>query len=188
MAFQESARHWPLRQRILRRASASRGSPMTISPRSSEQYWSQSRFATSAAETIHNPLSQAKRCRCKWHRSSIQAHRHAPADVIGDIVIASVTEPLCLGKFDIAVATEVAEHIPKFMANAFAKNLVKLRGEDGIFFTAAAPGQWGDGHINCQPQSYWVALFASSTAGKKRQPAGRKILSGHSGKAHGSIS
>jgi hypothetical protein len=26
-------------------------------------------------------------------------------------------------------------------------------------FTAAQPGQWGDGHINCQPKSYWQDLF-----------------------------
>jgi hypothetical protein len=28
-------------------------------------------------------------------------------------------------------------------------------------FTAAQPGQWGDGHINCQPKEFWIKLFES---------------------------
>ena len=36
---------------------------------------------------------------------------------------------------------------------------VAEHASSSIFFTAAAPGQWGDGHINCQPKTYWEALF-----------------------------
>jgi hypothetical protein len=63
-----------------------------------------------------------------------------------------------LGKFDTAVSTEVAEHIPKAKAKMLVANLAKHASRT-IFFTAAEPGQWGDGHINCQPKSYWEALF-----------------------------
>jgi SAM-dependent methyltransferase len=96
----------------------------------------------------------------KGIEGSMQARRHAPAEVTEDIVIASVVEPLCFGKFDIVVSMEVAEHIPKSKANELVKNLAE-HATNGIFFTAAAPGQWGDGHINCQPKSYWEALFVA---------------------------
>lgn len=94
----------------------------------------------------------------KGVEGSAEARRYAPAEVREDILTASVAEPLSLGKFDITVSTEVAEHIPKAKANMLIRNLAE-HAVGGIFFTAAAPGQWGDGHINCQPKSYWEALF-----------------------------
>src|SRR5262249_716344 len=94
----------------------------------------------------------------KGIEGSARALRHAPTNVKEEIVTASVAEPLFLGKFDITISMEVAEHIPKSKANMLVKNLAE-HARNGIFFTAAAPGQWGDGHINCQPKGYWEALF-----------------------------
>jgi len=31
-----------------------------------------------------------------------------------------------------------------------------------ILFSAARPGQWGDGHINCQPKQFWIDLIQES--------------------------
>jgi glycosyltransferase involved in cell wall biosynthesis len=89
---------------------------------------------------------------------SAAARRFMPAEVREDIVTASVVVPLSLGSFDITFSTEVAEHIPKAKVKMLIRNLAE-HARSAIFFTAATPGQWGDGHINCQPRRYWEALF-----------------------------
>lgn len=61
-------------------------------------------------------------------------------------------------RFDIAVSLEVAEHLPEEAAATFVGNLV--RHADIIIFSAAIPGQLGNGHINCQYPSYWAELFS----------------------------
>lgn len=61
--------------------------------------------------------------------------------------------------FDLALTTEVAEHIPAGFANAFVEYIASLRAHD-VVFTAAQPGQGGEGHINEQPKSYWIEKFA----------------------------
>ena len=63
-----------------------------------------------------------------------------------------------LGRYDLVISTEVAEHLPKSGATTFVRNITRT-GEKSILFSAAPPGQWGDGHINCQPKSFWVAKF-----------------------------
>ena len=62
------------------------------------------------------------------------------------------------GRFDVAVSLEVAEHIPDHSADKFVANLVGL--SDCIVFSAAIPGQGGDGHVNEQWPSYWAHKFA----------------------------
>jgi hypothetical protein len=89
---------------------------------------------------------------------SRSAMSYIPDDIKGQVDIASVTRPLSLGAFDLVISTEVAEHIPKVESVRLIDNLV-YHAKRGIFFTAAHPGQWGDGHINCQPKQYWEQLF-----------------------------
>ena len=62
------------------------------------------------------------------------------------------------GPFDVAYSFEVAEHVPE----PIGQKLVEFIAAQAplVVFTAAAPGQLGMGHINCQPRSYWIEQFA----------------------------
>ncbi len=67
-------------------------------------------------------------------------------------------DPLHLAmQFAWVVCWEVAEHMPEVSADTLCDSLVRHLGRPGgrLVFTAAAPGQRGPGHINCQPQAYW---------------------------------
>jgi SAM-dependent methyltransferase len=97
--------------------------------------------------------------RVKGVEGSKSALPHVPETVKADIVISSVTRPLSLGLFDLVISTEVAEHVPKRQSTRLVDNMVR-HATKGLFFTAAHPGQWGDGHINCQSKDYWKGLFA----------------------------
>jgi len=63
-------------------------------------------------------------------------------------------------KADVAICTEVAEHLPESCANNLIKNLCGI--SKIIIFTAAPPGQ-GDvehhDHVNEQLPIYWVNKF-----------------------------
>jgi SAM-dependent methyltransferase len=76
------------------------------------------------------------------------------------IVIRDLCQPQDLGRFDLVICTEVGEHVPKRSAHALVGNVAR-HAKKHVFFTAAQPGQWGVGHINCQPQDYWISLFAA---------------------------
>lgn len=64
-----------------------------------------------------------------------------------------------LGKFDLAVSLEVAEHLQPERAASFIGDLCTIA--DMVLFSAAIPGQGGAGHVNEQPPSYWARLFHS---------------------------
>ena len=59
--------------------------------------------------------------------------------------------------FDLAVSFEVAEHLDKSFAKNFVEFLTSL--SDIIIFSAAIPGQGGQGHVNEQWPSFWVNIF-----------------------------
>lgn len=70
-----------------------------------------------------------------------------------------LAEPLELGrKFDLIQSLEVAEHIPEFRSDIFVESLT--RHGDVILFSAAAPNQGGEYHVNEQPPEYWRRKFA----------------------------
>ena len=58
---------------------------------------------------------------------------------------------------DLAICLEVAEHLPAESAEPLVRGLAQA---ELVLFSAATPGQPGVGHINCQPHTYWHALFA----------------------------
>lgn len=62
--------------------------------------------------------------------------------------------------YDLVMCLEVAEHLPESAADVFVENVASRVGKY-LVFSAAAPGQGGDGHINCQPQEYWRRKFES---------------------------
>lgn len=62
-----------------------------------------------------------------------------------------------LGRFDLCVCLEVAEHLPAAAADGLVAGLAEL--SDRILFSAAVPGQGGTGHVNEQPHDYWLERF-----------------------------
>lgn len=64
-----------------------------------------------------------------------------------------------LGRFDLALCLEVAEHVDPRCAGEFVAWLASLAPL--VVFSAAVPGQGGEGHVNEQPPGYWVGLFAA---------------------------
>lgn len=71
---------------------------------------------------------------------------------------ADLTKPVTLGKrFDLAISLEVGEHLPEPAATTLVRSLCSH--SDIVAFSAAVPGQGGEGHVNEQPASYWARLF-----------------------------
>jgi len=71
-----------------------------------------------------------------------------------------LSRPIRLGRrFDVVQSAEVAEHLPEDAARTFVDNLA-AHG-DVVLFSAAAPGQGGEHHVNEQPYEYWHRLFAA---------------------------
>lgn len=60
-------------------------------------------------------------------------------------------------RYDLAISTEVAEHLEKEFEDVFIDNIT--RAADQVLFSAAIPGQGGTHHVNEQWQSYWVEKF-----------------------------
>jgi hypothetical protein len=65
----------------------------------------------------------------------------------------------CGRRFDLAVSTEVAEHIPRHQAATFVANVASAA--DLVLFSAAIPYQGGAGHVNENWAEYWARLFAA---------------------------
>ena len=63
-----------------------------------------------------------------------------------------------VGRHDLAVCLEVAEHLSEARGPGLVADLTGL--SDLVLFSAAIPGQGGRGHVNCRWQSYWAGLFA----------------------------
>ncbi len=64
-----------------------------------------------------------------------------------------------LGRFDLAISLEVAEHLPSERAESFVGSLAAL--SDVVLFSAAVPHQGGSHHVNEQWQDHWARLFAA---------------------------
>lgn len=73
-------------------------------------------------------------------------------------VVRDLAAPFDIGRrFDLAQSLEVAEHLPPARAATFVADLVALAPV--VLFSAAAPGQGGENHLNEQPGAYWQGLF-----------------------------
>jgi len=59
--------------------------------------------------------------------------------------------------YDLAISLEVAEHLPESRAKSFVSDLCDAAPI--VFFSAAIPGQGGNGHINEQWPLYWAEKF-----------------------------
>src|SRR5262249_37804156 len=71
-----------------------------------------------------------------------------------------LSRPLAAGRtFDLAVSLEVAEHLPESAAEGFVESLTRLAPV--VLFSAAAPYQGGQNHVNEQWPAYWAEHFAA---------------------------
>lgn len=68
------------------------------------------------------------------------------------------TPPAAPRRFSLAMCLEVAEHLPGATGPALVAAL--CGAADAVLFSAAFPGQGGDGHVNERPLTYWASLFA----------------------------
>jgi 2-polyprenyl-3-methyl-5-hydroxy-6-metoxy-1,4-benzoquinol methylase len=64
------------------------------------------------------------------------------------------------GVLDTVICTETAEHIPAEHADVIVDNIT-ARARKFIVWSAAAPGQEWEGHVNLQPPAYWLEKFAA---------------------------
>jgi SAM-dependent methyltransferase len=77
-----------------------------------------------------------------------------------EFLAADLTRPLAIdGWFDLAVALEVAEHLPLDNAGQFVRTLSQLA--PAVLFSAAIPYQGGENHVNEQWPEFWVELFSA---------------------------
>jgi len=82
-----------------------------------------------------------------------------PAIAREKIRIHDLRQPLSVGRsFDLALALEVAEHLPAANARLFVQALCDAA--DRVLFSAAIPGQGGRNHVNEQWPQYWANLFS----------------------------
>jgi SAM-dependent methyltransferase len=71
-----------------------------------------------------------------------------------------LTMPVTLPRrYDLAMSLEVGEHLPAASAQTLVASLVAAAPV--VLFSAAIPGQGGEGHVNEQWPGYWSALFAA---------------------------
>ena len=71
-----------------------------------------------------------------------------------------LTEPAPWGgeRYDLALSLEVGEHLPPELGDKLVATCVEAAPH--VLFSAAPPGQGGQGHINEQPKAYWMERFA----------------------------
>ena len=63
-------------------------------------------------------------------------------------------------RYDMAMSLEVAEHLDAGCVDRFVADLTQI--SDVVLFSAAIPGQGGDGHVNEQWPDYWQEKFEAN--------------------------
>jgi len=88
---------------------------------------------------------------------SKNAIENIPENVRKYVKTIDITRRLNFGKYDLAISSEVAEHLSERSADVFLSNLTSH--SDLVYFTAAEPRQGGLEHMNEQPHEYWIEKF-----------------------------
>jgi len=88
------------------------------------------------------------------------SRKYTPAGILPRIQYGDLTTRMDVRVFECAWSVEVAEHLPLESSDTFVENLCRASTRY-VFLTAAPPGQAGTGHINCQPQEFWISKFDS---------------------------
>jgi 2-polyprenyl-3-methyl-5-hydroxy-6-metoxy-1,4-benzoquinol methylase len=80
-----------------------------------------------------------------------------PDRIRGKVDLMRIQDAFALGRFDLVLCTEVAEHLPSSEADTLVRLLCALSKVGApIVLSAAYPGQGGHDHINEQPPEYWI--------------------------------
>jgi ubiquinone/menaquinone biosynthesis C-methylase UbiE len=74
------------------------------------------------------------------------------------IEIADLTRPMEVGRHDLVICTEVAEHIEERYADTLIDTICRSSRE-WVFFSAAKAGHGGHLHVNEQERPYWIDKF-----------------------------
>ena len=82
-------------------------------------------------------------------------------DLEGADICHDLTKPLSLDRqFDLITCIEVGEHLPESAARTLCETIAQHRhANTRLIFSAATPGQSGEGHINLKPPMWWRALL-----------------------------
>lgn len=75
----------------------------------------------------------------------------------GKVHKADLTQAQAIVQSDLSICLEVLEHIEAVAAVQVAKTIAD--NSKTLVFSAAHPGQGGEGHINCRPKEYWEGVF-----------------------------
>lgn len=70
----------------------------------------------------------------------------------------SAGPPVMEEDFDMSLCLEVVEHLPEAAGLALVRCMTG-HTRQAIIFSAAQPGQPGDGHITCHPPEFWLRAF-----------------------------
>jgi SAM-dependent methyltransferase len=98
----------------------------------------------------------------------VQFARSMGVDAVGVDQIAQkpdyrtdLATPLDLARqFAYVLCLETAEHIPEMYAETFVANIAHHVIEGGLLiFSAASPGQAGNGHVHLKGAEYWRTMF-----------------------------
>lgn len=81
----------------------------------------------------------------------------ALARLSDNIHLRDLTRRQILQATDISICLEVLEHIEANDAIKCARTIASK--SNVLIFSAAHPGQGGEGHINCRPKEYWEGVF-----------------------------
>lgn len=71
--------------------------------------------------------------------------------------LTDLTQDLDLMETDLSISLEVLEHIEAHDAVKVAETIAKH--SHTLVFSAAHPGQGGEGHVNCRVKEYWEGVF-----------------------------
>lgn len=82
-----------------------------------------------------------------------------PVDLASDTFRDSLENPAQLERYDLAVCTEVGEHLPAEVGERLVRFLTSVSGT--IAWSAAIPGQGGEHHVNEQPREWWEEQFVN---------------------------
>lgn len=92
--------------------------------------------------------------------------------------LADLSKPIvATDQYDMCICSEVAEHLSPDAADILVRSLCDFSSL--IIFSAAHPRQKGTGHVNEQPQEYWIKKFADhgyDLQRSQRDEIKRKIL------------